>query len=295
MKQKHFIIFACFMLMASLSSFAQDEYELYEQVKIKSKKTKNKWIDDPWAGERHHYKLIFKTEGNKVEGAINYWVDCKFGEQGIHFHMRQDSIAINENDKGGLRNFIFEGKRMQMQWFSTYKNDSHSPENDWVTEEYERVNWFDLRPEVQRILNWTCYDPEYKTNLDTLGLKGAWYRSGFAWTDNNSGNSNTTVVPDGRNQDYYKFYGKDYMMTVLATPKKEKKDHWLFEPYTTINGWIGPVEYLGKDLTREWYSGMPVIHHWVNKDTIHSIFVDSDLWQKKGDTMREVWVRCSSW
>ena len=276
------------MLLGTATLYAQDGFELYRLVQLKSKKTKNKWVANPWMGKQHHYKLIFRSEFPDIDTlSTNIWVDSEFGSHGIHFSVRDDSIAKNEKDTEGVK-LKFDGNRMELQWFSRNKNHIYFPENDWVTEEFERINWLDLRPEEQFIINCCFYSPD--CDIDSLAIKDKWYRTGFAWTDNNTGETKTTIVPDNRNQDYFKIYGRDYMVTIVATPKATKITHQ-FDSYSTFNGWLGPVEYYGIDLTREWYRKIPVIHHWIDKDTIHSIWIDVDAWQKKGDTIREVWER----
>lgn len=290
MKQKFFFIIALAMLLGATTIYAQDGFEVYRLMQLKSKKTKNKWVANPWVGKQHQYKVIYHDDEEGVLYCSNFFIDYALEGHGIHFVSNVDSIAKDVNDTGGVRNFSFEGNRMRMEWYSSNKYHVYFPENDWVTEEFERVNLGDLRPEELMIIDQISFFRSGHENQDTLGIQDVWYRSGFAWTDNKSGSTKTTVVPDGRNQNYYKVYGKDFMMT-FVTAKTPVGECFNCKAYSKVEGWLGPVEYLGNDLTREWYRRLPVIHYWINKDTIHSVWVDMDAWKKQGDTIREVWER----
>lgn len=277
MKTRFFIL-ALVMVMAVCKIFAQND-GIYRMVQLKPEKAK-KWTPYPWVGRLVQYKVCFTENDNKV--LLHFTIDGNMNNQNVHFTVFRD-LPVSSGEPKALQEvqiFDITENSFKEKWFSNYTKHNYFASNAWMIEQWEKVDMSHALDDeniihlVRLMLDFRKGD--FKNS--SWGIKGFWERKGFMWTNDSV---KTNFVPDNRPQDYFKIYLGDFMMTLHAP-----KGKFLDTRKENIEGWYGKVEYISKDLNREWNSKNPVIIEFTGKDTMHNIFIDSN-----GNTIREVWER----
>jgi hypothetical protein len=280
---KKIIIIVLTMIITVGKTFAQND-GIYRMVQLKSEKAK-KWIPYPWIGRNAQYKMCLTENDQKV--LIHFTIYGNMNNDNIHFTVFRDlPVTSNNNPKALQEVCIFDvtENAFKEKWFSNYTNHNYFVQNAWMIEQWEKadlnnsLDYENIMPMVRLFREYKNGEFKYNSK-NSYGVNGMWERKG-SMCENDSVKT-FSWGPDERQQNYFKIYLDDKMMTLLS-----HKGKFLETREDNIEGWYGKVERLSDNLIFEWNNKNPVIIKWDGKDMMHNIFVDKD-----GKTVHEVWER----